>query len=576
MPGSNKTPTLTRATPESPLHEPLRRGDSRVALYLKEGMGVRFWLAVLLIFIGFYVRAHHVTALPPFNDENHHIRRAEVAWSFSDPIVSFSLGKTLTYYWIGLFNPDRLDAIWMGRTVTGLFALLGLAGVYAIARRLFGGWAGVLALYLAVFTPYMVFFDRLAFSDPLASALGILVIWMTLRMIKHPVEWEWGLLTGILITLAVLAKLIALPFTLVPLWAIAIQPLSPDPFPLTQGKGNQVPPLFTGEGFRVGVNLLIHQYKATLIACYGFFSVSMIPFFLWIVYREISGQRISVVDPNLMNTASPLEQIINNLSFLWNTNWVLISPMLVILGGIATVIALYYEPRKILFLLGCAALPWSLTVISAGRISTRYLELGVLPILIVIAGAMLIAVQQIYIRMGLLSERGYPKLSSLTVYCLLTLWLFIYAQPFALSMWTDPRELKLPERDYHEYFANFTAGYGLIPATNVMLTLPPSTTSGKIPVIGLVGSCHQIRLYLDEFGPVSLECPFFGWQGEFMEDVAQHVDQRLSEESVLYLLVEPELEFTDLSKLHVRHEVIGRFERPFNGMTVELWQVFPR
>lgn len=81
---------------------------------------------------------------------------------------------------------------------------------------------------------------------------------------------------------------------------------------------------------------------------------------------------------------------------------------------------------------------------------------------------------------------------------------------------------------------------------------------------------------LDEHGPVRLECPFFGWQGElFMQDVANLVDERVAEESTVYLLVEPELRFTDLSMLRVRTEFVHRYPRPFDGMAVELWRIYP-
>jgi hypothetical protein len=43
---------------------------------------------------------------------------------------------------------------------------------------------------------------------------------------------------------------------------------------------------------------------------------------------------------------------------------------------------------------------------------------------------------------------------------------------------------------------------------------------------------------------------------------------------VVYLLVEPESPFTDLSAIPVRRELIKRFERPWDGMAVELYQVF--
>jgi hypothetical protein len=75
---------------------------------------------------------------------------------------------------------------------------------------------------------------------------------------------------------------------------------------------------------------------------------------------------------------------------------------------------------------------------------------------------------------------------------------------------------------------------------------------------------------------IVLECLEFGWRGELMEDIANTIDQRLSREGKLYLLVEPALPFTDLNKLHAQHRVLARFERPFNGMVVELWQVFSK
>jgi hypothetical protein len=146
---------------------------------------------------------------------------------------------------------------------------------------------------------------------------------------------------------------------------------------------------------------------------------------------------------------------------------------------------------------------------------------------------------------------------------------------FIYNAWTDPTKLNLPDRDRWEYYENFSAGYGLVDAAADIEKLPRSEPSGRVNVLGLVGSCHQLRLYLDEDGPVWLECPFFGWQGEFMPEVVETVDQRLQEESIVYLLVEPELRFTDLSMLNVEWELIKRYPRPFDGMTVELYRVYP-
>jgi len=152
----------------------------------------------------------------------------------------------------------------------------------------------------------------------------------------------------------------------------------------------------------------------------------------------------------------------------------------------------------------------------------------------------------------------------------------VIALPFAVRAWTDPLALRLPEHDRWEYYQNFASGYGLYEATQAMPGLPASDASGRVPVVGLVGSCHQLRLYLPEDGIVDLSCPFFGWNGEYMDAVVQHITGRMHAETVVYLLVEPELRFTDLALIPVNWDLVERFPRPFGGMVVELYRVAPR
>jgi hypothetical protein len=509
------------------------------------------WLVVFLLLMAFFIRSHRIIALPPFNDESHHIRRAEVVWTFSDPDLSFTPGKLLTYYWFGIFGADRLDAIFITRMATALASLLGLASVYAAGKRLFGAWAGLLGLYLIAFSPFMVFFDRLALADPLTAALGMVTIWASLKLLDHPQEPLWGFVAGLLATLTILAKLLGLPFALIPIWA----------------------------GWMLAGGSLREKwmrYRLTLITCYTTIGVILTPFFLRIVYKELTGDRVSVVDPHLVNTQSPLETLLNNLDHLWEANRIFNGVSLLMIVLFAAAVAIRLKPRPVIFAIGCVLLPWGMSVGVGGVLSTRYLQLGILPLFVLIAGTLVIVIDHVasFVRARYASPLHTPTRNWMIGWGIATVWIVFFAQPFILNLWNDPRQNEYPSRDRWEYFTNFTAGYGLMDAAKIMPTLEPSATSGRIPVIGIVGSCHQIRLYLDEFGPVYLECPAFGWQGEYMDAIAAYVDQRVREESVLYMLVEPELPFTDLSKLHVRHVVMGRFSRPFDGMTVELWQVF--
>jgi 4-amino-4-deoxy-L-arabinose transferase-like glycosyltransferase len=491
-------------------------------------------LAVFLLLIAYFVRAHRIQALPPFNDESHHIRRAEQVWSFSDPDLSFTPGKLLTYYWYGLFNAERPQAIFVTRTATALFSLIGLAAAFAIARRLFGAWAGVLALYLLTFAPFMVFFDRMALADPLTAALGALTVWASLHLVDHPEKWTWGMLTGFIAALTILAKLTGFPFALMPLWAVLVLEDS-------------------------SLREKIRRYQNSLFFCYMTLIAILMPFALRVLFKELTGNRISVVDNHLMNHQSPLQTLADNLADLWEANLIFNGAIFFVLAGVAIVIAARRQPRPMIFALGCAVIPLATVVLTSGVMSTRYMQIGVIPFFVLIAGAS-----------G--DVRFMPGNLRWSVgWLAATVWIVMVAQPFILNSWNDPRANELPDRARWEYFQNFTAGYALTSAAELLPTLDASET-GRIPVIGIVGSCHQMRLYLDE--SVLLDCPAFGWNGEFMDEVATFVDDRLREEGTLYLLVEPQLPYADLTRLHIQHQVLARFERPFNGMHVELWRVF--
>lgn len=485
------------------------------------------WGAVALLWVAFLIRAHQIEALPPFNDESLHIRRAEQVWTFQNPDVSFTVGKLLAYYWYGIFHPARLDAIFVTRTVTGLFALMGLAASAGIGRRLFGGSAGMLALLMLAFAPYMIFFDRLALTDPITTAIGMITVWASLRMLDYPRKLWAGMAVGLLCTLTILAKLIGLPFAGIPVLAVAIL-----------GSGT------LGQRWEA--------YRRPLLACYLTVAGLLTPFFLRVVYKELTGNRISVVDTHLINTQTPLETLQTNIGQLFEALTVFNHPLFMGLALLMSVAGLWFRPRPAVFLLAGLLAVWGFSLATGGALSERYLQLGVPFFFLLVAGGM--------VRFRL-AWGG------------VALWIGLFCLPFIVHSWNDPRLNIYPARARWEYFTNFSAGYGLVDAAEVLPQLPPSD-DGRIPVLGLVGSCHQIRLYLDETGNVDLTCLEFGWMGgELMEQVADTIDQRVAEESNLYLLVEPEFDNTPLEMLRVRHEVIATWQRPFDGMRVELWRV---
>jgi hypothetical protein len=215
------------------------------------------------------------------------------------------------------------------------------------------------------------------------------------------------------------------------------------------------------------------------------------------------------------------------------------------------------------FLLGGAALAWSIPLLAGGVLSTRYLVLGVPFWVLAVAGSAGIIMAQ------------WGRFGALLGWGLASLWIAFFAQGFILNAWNDPRQNHYPPRDRWEYFSNFTAGYGLMEAARVLPTLTPAPSTGRVQVLGLLGSCHQIRLYLPEDEITDLECLEFDWVDEDMQAIDAYTQQRARADSPLYMLVEPTLPYVDLERLSVQHRVLGRFGRPFDGMTIELWQVSP-
>lgn len=528
------------------------------------------WLAVGLIFVAFVIRAHAIEALPPFNDESLHIRRAEKILVERD--VSLTPFKLLVYYWIALFRPDRIHSIFIGRTAVSLFALIGLAGTFATARILFGRLAGTLALVLAAFSPFMIFFDRLAFADPLTSALAILVVWMSVRIARYGRcnvgQCPESIWTGLLCTLVVLSKTTGLPFLAMPIMAV-----------LAFGTGEK-PSRFDFSYLKSWVLNRLRAYQKPLKRVYITFGITFAPFMLHVLERAVSAQPVMIVNNNLVlglaEDRPPLRIFLENLETVWNVNWILHSPVLWMTFLAVLVFMIRRRPYETVYLVSAVILPWGMSIVLGAELSTRYLTLGILPLLVLLAGGLAT------IGMRTFDFGGQTLSLRPIVMGLVGIWCLGFAIPFIDKAWNNPTELNLPSRDEWEYFTNFSAGYGLVDAADAIEKLPVSEPSHRVNVYGLVGSCHQMRLYLDnaeeqDDGRVWLTCPNYGWQGELLMEVADDIDQRLAVESIVYILAEPEIPYFELPDLFPRWqwEEVERYSRPHGGMEIILYHIIP-
>jgi 4-amino-4-deoxy-L-arabinose transferase-like glycosyltransferase len=175
-------------------------------------------LVVALLLVQFAIRTHNLTVQEPYVDEAFHLARASIVYDFDQHPARFSHGKLLTYFWLGLFQPEPPGSLWIGRAGIALFALITGATIYAIGRRLGGHAAGTLALALYAVLPLAFFYERMAMADPLAGGLAALIAWRSLAFARRPTVRQ-GALLGLLLALVTFAKLTAALMPLLPVGA---------------------------------------------------------------------------------------------------------------------------------------------------------------------------------------------------------------------------------------------------------------------------------------------------------------------------------------------------------------------
>ena len=504
---------------------------------------------VALLLIVFAVRAHNALAMPIFNDESLHIGRAQIVWTFDSPATSFTAGKLLGYYWLGAFGFDRLDALHGGRLVFALAVLLGAAATYRVGRALFGYAVGLLALLFYAIAPYLVFYERMILADQLAAAFGMLAVWAGIRLARRPTR-RAGLLSGLFVTLAVLAKLTAIPFALVSLAAIWTlgerEPVAPTGSPWRDRLARIVPP----------------RYWPALGAAYAFNFITGLPFILFPIFREVQQEPVLVVGTNLFVTSGFHRVFVDNIRALAD-----------MLAGSS---ALRRDRRADRGGVGARHGAAARAVSDAVRPAAvehhlAALSRSVKPLLVagdpVAAGA---GRRRAVARSGRVCPAGGARPGVAGLALLVGVWAGVIALPFAVRAWTDPLALRVPEHDRWEYYTNFSSGYGWTDAIDALHDLPRSTTSGRVPVVSTIVGCHALRLYVPEDGVLNIKCPFFGWEGEHIDNVIADLEDFLATESVTYLLAEPDSPFVDLERIPLRLERLARFERPFGGVAVEI------
>lgn len=507
---------------------------------------MRWWLVAFSLWAVWVIRAHNILAMPVFVDESLHMMRAQVAYQFTDPKASFLPAKLLLYYYFGLFDLQDHNGLWISRQALALMSPLAASLSFAIVHSLTRSyWKSLVTIWLHGLTPLLIFFERMAMSDPFVMTLALSVVWASIHFARKPTP-KRAALTGFLLGLTLLAKLTALPLMIVPILGLYF--LGRYPVEI---------------GFKSAWHILSANFKHLAI-CYGVVGLILLPFVSYMLYREINppDEKPEVVDSWLFTPAerNRIEQIGYNLETyaesLSKFNALVMLVFIVIL--VVSVLNRRYDAKEAYIFLSLFA-TWGFIVVAAAFPSTRYLVLGFPLVLIFIT--------------AFFPDFDYASNSiGLIVLPLAGCAAVILGLNFVGHIWSDPSTLDLGKQDRWEYVTHTSSGYGLRDAAPDILYLPE--IDSQIPLTGFVGNCHSLRWYFPENHKVDLHCPYFKFNESMIPAVMAEWEQKVNDVGEWYFLVE-DAGIIDFRSMNVTPELIASYDRPQNGVRVWLYRVTP-
>jgi 4-amino-4-deoxy-L-arabinose transferase-like glycosyltransferase len=165
-------------------------------------------IAAVLIVLYLLTRLINLDKFPIFSDEGIYIHWAKVAWHDATwRFISLTDGKQPLQTWgtipfLKLFSDNALLGGRLFAVSTGFVALI---GIFVLLTYLFDKKTAIIGSFLYIFTPYFLFYDRMALVD---SGVNASVIWILLFSIwlARSRRLDAALLFGIISGIGLLAK----------------------------------------------------------------------------------------------------------------------------------------------------------------------------------------------------------------------------------------------------------------------------------------------------------------------------------------------------------------------------------
>jgi len=481
-------------------------------------------LAVLLLLWASRLAA--LETLPLHNDEGLHLTRAVEVWNLH-PFWAIADGKIINHWPIALFYPQHAP-VFVSRIATVFIAVIGLAAGYALVRRRWGQGAALLAGILWLTNPYLFFFERLAQSDAEAGALVVVTLWAGLRLAERGRRVD-AALTGLALAAATLFKFTAAPFAL--MVAVVVLWWGSQTW-RRRFEGLLIIGLVGAACFAVPL-VYVGQRGGDFAVALGWLGGG-------------SGDRLAAAGRNL---ATLWDQLTGFGVFPW--------PGVAALAlGLIALTRWRRKPdgRPGAVLVLSLLLPPAAIVLLSSQVEPRHFVVA-LPLALTLAGAGL----------GDLLRRTPDGRVRVMVATGLAIALAAAFVPFAGTAYTDPGGLPLPDRAFHQYVVDHSAGFGLREA---VLAFPQTIGPPGTPVVASMfpDSCKRANFY-DGVG-YGMTCP--------AAPGLSAIQEALAVGRVVYVLAEgPPIGF-EPAALSVTAIQVAAYPRPgetAENASVTLWRL---
>ncbi len=379
-----------------------------------------------LIIVFLLTRLASLTIIPIFADEAIYIRWAQLIWQgrFFMPL---SDGKTPLFMWLlapilQVINNPLLA----GRLLSVLSGLATLAGVFFLSQKLFNKRIAIISSFLVIFSPFLLFYDRMSLVDSLLTALIVWSIKVAYDLFKKP-QLKPAIILGLLWAAALLTKPAALLFILLTPTLLLLIPV---------------------KNWFKKIKKLIPLGALTGIIAIGIYNLQRLSSAFHMINRRSADYLRSSSD--FLN--NPLEFIPATLKvfFGWLVSY-LSWPALVLLA-ITWVLALKKKSKKIAFLSILAIIPFIIQASVGKIVYPRYL-LPIIPFILII------------LSWGL---NNFKKIFSLLFIILIA----VYWLKFDYLLLTNPALAPLDNWEKTQYFYEWSAGYGLKEITDYLNNIP--------------------------------------------------------------------------------------------------------